>query len=222
MTVYNVQNRASMAAGQAEDVSVILANFDLLASVLANIDNTNVLAAALSQDRIIGGVGLQKIATVNVAAPTPDIIFSAIPQTYNHLRLILRGRTGSGVGFEFNGIRFNNSSSASYCSQIVQGAAATVGAVEGINITYGYIGYGTGVGTGEHACFVVDIPIYSTVAGHSWTGTFVTPTNNGSAAIKSGTAGGFINIGAAISQINLVSAGGNWVAGSVATLWGLY
>lgn len=47
MGAYNVINRASMAAGQPEDVSVILANLDAIAAVLnGGIDNSNINAAA--------------------------------------------------------------------------------------------------------------------------------------------------------------------------------
>lgn len=47
MGAYNVITRASMAAGQPEDVSVVLANFDAIAAVLnGGLDNSNINAAA--------------------------------------------------------------------------------------------------------------------------------------------------------------------------------
>src|SRR4051794_16176782 len=47
MGAYNVITRASMAAGQPEDISVVLANFDAIAAILnGGIDNSNINAAA--------------------------------------------------------------------------------------------------------------------------------------------------------------------------------
>lgn len=47
MTTYNVVSSGAMVAGQPEDISVVLANFNAIATVLnGNIDNANVNAAA--------------------------------------------------------------------------------------------------------------------------------------------------------------------------------
>lgn len=57
MTAYNVVNRSGLQGGQAEDISVVLANFDALATVInGNLDNTNLLAnAAIAITKLAGG-----------------------------------------------------------------------------------------------------------------------------------------------------------------------
>ncbi len=56
MTAYNVINAASLTAGQPEDISVILANFQALASVMnGNLDNANLSpGAAIAASKLAG------------------------------------------------------------------------------------------------------------------------------------------------------------------------
>jgi hypothetical protein len=56
MTAYNIVSPASMVAGQAEDISVVLANFNAIAAVLnGNLDNGNIAAlAAISASKLAG------------------------------------------------------------------------------------------------------------------------------------------------------------------------
>jgi hypothetical protein len=59
MTAYNVINAASMAAGQPEDVSVVLANLQAIAAILnGSLDDTNLSpSAALAASKIAGYPG---------------------------------------------------------------------------------------------------------------------------------------------------------------------
>jgi hypothetical protein len=73
MPAYNVVNPASLAAGQPEDVSQILANFNAIATLLnGGLDNYNIKALA--------GIDISKLGASPWTAITPAWSTSANPQ----------------------------------------------------------------------------------------------------------------------------------------------
>jgi hypothetical protein len=76
---YNIVSAASMAAGQPEDISVILANFSAIQSVLnGNLDNGNIAAgAALAASKLAPGTDGQYLKTVGT---TPVWAADTYPQ----------------------------------------------------------------------------------------------------------------------------------------------
>src|SRR5438105_2722763 len=114
MGAYNVINRTSMQAGQPEDISVPLANFDAIAAILnGGIDNSNIAAGAnITSSKIAagligqilgmdpGGTGVGWIPGVarifdKTVSPGPDasVDILNIPAGFAHLRLIISGRS---------------------------------------------------------------------------------------------------------------------------------
>jgi hypothetical protein len=89
MGAYNVVSAAAMVAGQPEDVSVVLANFNAIATVLnGGIDNSNInAAAAIAYAKLALGGNIVN-ADINVAAAIAASKFAGYPAD---IASILRG-----------------------------------------------------------------------------------------------------------------------------------
>jgi Phage Tail Collar Domain len=71
MTAYNVVSPGAMVAGQPEDISIVLANFNAIANVInGNIDNSNIApGAAIDAGKIAGGTGGSGTSPPGVVSP---------------------------------------------------------------------------------------------------------------------------------------------------------
>lgn len=114
---------------------------DAAAIVLANLTDERTSAYAPS--------GLTPIAEIILGADAASITFSNIPQTYRHLMLVCNGRS-AGARIDI-GIRFNGDSAGNYDYQLLQAAAGSVAASEGLAQTAGRLGTlpGSGSPNGE-------------------------------------------------------------------------
>jgi hypothetical protein len=78
MTAYNIVNPGHLVAGQNEDVSDVLANFQAIQSILnGNIDDTNVKAAAAIQISKLAGGGAGTILKMLAGVPSWDFVYDA-------------------------------------------------------------------------------------------------------------------------------------------------
>ncbi|HEY7418283.1 MAG TPA: hypothetical protein VH593_24090 [Ktedonobacteraceae bacterium] len=85
MTAYSVINPSNLIAGQPEDVSVVLANFNAIAAVVNNLDNSNISPSAAivySKLSLTGGIVNADISpTAAISASKISGIGGSIPAT---------------------------------------------------------------------------------------------------------------------------------------------
>lgn len=169
------------------------------------------------------------LGEVLLGSTTTTIFLSAIPQTYQHLRLVLVGRSAAasgGNGFDEVYIRFNADSGSNYSSHNVilvdetTSISPSASVLDATNaprigaITNGSAGSGS---------IVIDIPVYSnTVWQKQYTGTFHASSGVGAPNNKyHGVAGGIWSSTNAITTIALSTASGSgFISGTIAHLYG--
>jgi hypothetical protein len=147
-----------------------------------------------------------------------SIEFGSIPQTYTDLVLLYSGRstrsaTGDDLYIRFNGLSTNLS------SRYLYGTGSVAGSSNDASIAY--IGYFTG-DTATASVFSngsIYIPNYTASVAKSISGDSVNE-NNATAAVQNLHAG-LWNATAAITQINIYAANGNWKQYSSASLYGI-
>ena len=178
-------------------------------------------------DIVAGVAGLQYINAVGpVGSNTISFDFTAIPQTYRSLRIILQGRSSAAAASDTGALRINGLASALYFDQTIYAQGAIVGGQENL-------------GVGESRCFalagntapasyagtvVIDIPNYAApgsglvkswiAVGGLWYG-----TATGAQQVRT-TLGGYSGT-PAITQVTLFPLGGQFMPGSYAALYGL-
>jgi hypothetical protein len=132
MGFYNVINPSSMQAGQPEDVSQVLSNFNAIATVLnGGIDNSNIgAAAALAVSKLAAGAagqhlgmlagvptwlgGLSQIDDKLLGVDTANFDFNPIPATYTHLLMVASLEATTAASGEQVWLRANNDSGTNY------------------------------------------------------------------------------------------------------------
>lgn len=150
------------------------------------------------------------------------VVFSAIPQTFRHLKVICTLRTAGVITVENVYIRFNNDSGANYNYEYLQGNNAAVGAGATAAATYilfstmqGSTGIANAFGTSE-----IDIPDYANTTRHKTCHSSGGTHDTGNGLVL--TAAGRWASTAAINRIDLTTGGALiFKAGSVATLLGI-
>ena len=152
------------------------------------------------------------IATSTMTVNAPSITFSSIPAGYTDLKLVITFKRDNAGGVY---LRFNGDSASNYSQTFLEGnASTTTVSVQAANQTFGYIDY-NGDST-NNGMYSIDLMNYSN------TNTFKTYlATAGNSAIIDKTVGLWRST-AAISTILVASSnGGNYFAGSSATLYGI-
>ena len=171
---------------------------------------------------------IELIGSVSLAAPAATIDFSSIPATFTHLQLVafLRGdaNTAATVGL----CRLNGDSAANYNTERLRGDGATATAVFGSAAT-GFT-FNVSAATSFASMFTPVtfwFPAYRVTAGrqfalwqHGW-GIIAGSGAPVSGDLKVDQGFGYRQQTAIINRITLAPTNGNFVAGSVASLYGL-
>lgn len=246
MGFYNVINPTSLQAGQPEDVSQVLANFQAIAAVLnGGVDNSNLspgaavarskldfglglvdtdlaFAAGIQRSKIAGGVGMQEIQDFLLAAPTNTVDFNPVPQTYKHLFGIwtaldtLAGSVSVAVGARMN----NDTGGSSYFNQVFDAANLGPPTTVSQNTSYGRIGRcgeaSAGPGSG-----IFWIPNYSVSGRQKPLLALSGDLNTGVTTMTLEGAMAYWNSGANITRLTIIDTGQNFATGSRFTLYGI-
>lgn len=156
---------------------------------------------------------------------TATVTFSSIPATYTHLYLAISGRSAGATTVDNVNLTFNSDTGANYDTQFTQtsgtsvtandvrgGTSATITLIAGSTATANFLGSGN-----------VFINNY-TDTNLDKNGTYQTGAQNSTAAGGVTTRAGWFGwrSTSAITQIDLVAQTGNYVAGSVISLYGVY
>lgn len=174
-----------------------------------------------------GAASQTLIASSVLAAPAANFDFTAIPATFNHLRLLLLLRSNRASATEQPSITFNADVAAHYQAQLIQGSASTANAsaqsaVSALTGAIFTIPGNTGITTSVFGIMTVDIPCYAqTVA-------FKTAICAGGFSDAANTqqfselALGQWNATTAINEVTIAPRIGTaWLAGSAAYLYGI-
>lgn len=164
------------------------------------------------------------IADSEATGDVTDITFSSIPGNFRHLNLVVQARgdqaaTATSLLLQFNGDTGNN-----YDYQYLAGQAAALAAAESFAATSIFLGQVAGGTAGAGISGGADILI------HNYSGSTLNKTLSCLCSTKKSTAGagmltwfigGFWRSSAAITSIKLYPGSDNFVAGTVASLYGL-
>lgn len=166
------------------------------------------------------------IAQVTLAAASPNIDFSNIPQGFTHLLLKLSGASDAAVYQVPVNVTLNGDSAAHYAYDLENFYnAGTAAAVGGSGVTQTSMGMAlipaASSGAGVSGSADIDFQNYKgTTLQKAIRGAFACFRGLATAAISGFATGGW-NQTAAINEITLTPGSGNFVAGTVATLYGV-
>lgn len=182
----------------------------------------NDLDAAAARRTLV--VGIERIATVELAGSQATIDFSGIPALYDDLELVLYARSTAAAASADVLLTFNNDGGANYDHvRSVIRHSANLSTGEGVADTKIQIGYASGA-TGPANAFdatEVVIPAYRRTVGQK--------ALRSKGTLKQGTAtgtfyvmdvSGYWRSTAAINRLTLSLSSGNFAAGTLAVLYG--
>jgi hypothetical protein len=178
------------------------------------VDGTTITATA-GVISVAAPAGMVLIQNQTLVAPAATVTFSAIPQTYTSLMLLIGTVNTAGSPQEFF-VSFNGDAGANYSSLSITNTAGTItgGDINAQTATFIGIAHNSGI-----SIMRATIPFYATALTKAVETTYqaVNPGFNS----YNGSAGGAWNSTAAITSLVLALASGNFATGSVFSLYGL-
>lgn len=169
-----------------------------------------------------GGGGLTLIEDKLLVAPTASVTFSAIPQTFKHLKVIISVRSARVDTFDEMMLRFNGDAGGDYTYTNFQtiGAGAVFQNTQAVQteMNIGEISGDTSVAS-SFAVQEVLIPDYTSTIKHQMA-LATSSDHKASSELITGVFGGHWSGSAAISSITLFAASANMMIGSRLSLYG--
>lgn len=194
-----------------------------LAQMLALLpDNTaGDISAADARDVVTGLFGFNLIERQALAVDTASFDFQSIPDSYESLRLIYHGRGAAATNGNLFVMRFNNDSGANYDYETNN---SINGGHTGANFTgqtsIGFMAIPKGSSTADRpGSGDILIPGYARTVFHKVTR--ATGTDYITSVLRVTGGAGVWKSTAAITRITIAPDTGNWLAGSVASLYGI-
>ena len=187
-------------------------------------DGTTITIAAGVISAVSAGA-LTRIAQQILGSPAASVTFSSIPGTYTSLLLVCKAASSASQNNDQVQLQFNGVTAASYNYQILTAAGGSPSASDGTSVQYiacGNVKAATGR-AGSSGIFTI------TIQGYAETTFNQSATSYGGTNIGSGGNGPLIQIywgesasAAAITSLTLfLNSGGNFIAGSSFTLYGM-
>jgi hypothetical protein len=172
-------------------------------------------------------IGSSVLGGAQATFDTTTILGGNIPGTYSHLRVVVYARFSDASANAFSGLQFNGDTAANYdwsgeLSTAAAGSAANQGNVAQTSITLGRVPAATATAN-RFGTQTIDIPMYAgsvgdkvlTCLSHEVQSTVI-------GGVVTEAMGGTWRSTAAITRIVLLDqSGGNFVAGSAFSLYGL-
>jgi hypothetical protein len=186
------------------------------------LQDSTITAAKLGGSLTAQGSGL--IAAQVLGSASTIVTFSGIPQTFKHLQLVLSGRSDAAATAVNATLRFNLDASGLYQGESMSASGSTVSALEQApTSTSAFIGSVPAASGGANIfnATTLIIPNYTVTRFRSLHGSCQFATNNlaGQAGIQTF---GMIYYGTApVTTIQIALSAGQWVTGSVFSLYGL-
>ena len=169
--------------------------------------------------------GMIPIADIVLSSPQASIDIPSIPQIYSHLRLVTSLRSTQAAANDQALIRFNGDAGGNYAYQFLRGGGSSATATENVSSpAFTYIGQPAGANAPANAfdTSITDIIDYASTTKHKTSiSNFTTRSTDVSGGLQAAVATGFWKSLAAITQVTVYTANGQWVAGSRVTLYGV-
>lgn len=180
--------------------------------------------AGIPSSSVAGGGGSFALITDTLAGgAVASFNFAAIVGSYLHLRLIFQARSDQGAA-QVVSLRLNGDSGANYYSESISGAAGVAGASEFLGATSGRIGVvpSTAAAAGNAGLIVIDIANYAaTVFNKNWVALGGRQESTATSNTIEENYFGRWGSTAAVTQVTILPAAGNFIAGSRCTLYGI-
>jgi hypothetical protein len=157
------------------------------------------------------------IALAEASGASASYTFSSIPTMWTHLLIVWQGGTASGNTGDDLLLRFNGDTNPNYNSERLRGEATTTSASSLGNQTSGRCGSIEG-GSDVRSSGIIVIPQYGVAQRHTWLALSQIQSTINRVEIIGGL---YVPAVAAITSILLLPAAGNFLAGSIATLYGM-
>lgn len=157
----------------------------------------------------------EPIATTTLGSAQATITLSSISGSYTDLRVVIVGTTATNSG---TWLRFNNDSTTKYSSTILAGTGSAVNGYRVINDTYIELTTSTYSSSTIPNFYEIDIFSY---AGSTYK-TCLSRSNldyNGGGAEEVRVS--LYRSTSAITEINLLTGGANWSAGTIISIYGI-
>lgn len=154
---------------------------------------------------------------------TNTILGGNIPQTFNHLKLVIQGRMNDATTFDNLLLTLNNDTGANYDVEWMYAQGAAVGSTENIANAFGFLGYiaSANAAAGSAGNYEVVFPNYARTDFHKqYVGTFGT-TAQATTNLLTGTVTGKLRSTLALTRIKILGSTGSFVTGTRATLYGM-
>lgn len=170
------------------------------------------------------GGDLELIGHQVLASPAASVVFSSIPATYQHLKAVIQGRSARVNTTEDLLMRLNADTGANYDYQMVNGANTTVTGLAGTGQTSAAVGNlpaANATANNAGQC-IVDIAGYTSALFKTYHSRSIDVygTTAGDKLVQN--VGGLYRSTTAISTVTFIlSAGSNFVAGSMFSLYGM-
>lgn len=164
------------------------------------------------------------ITETNIAVATGTVSFTSIAGTWRDLEVVARGRSDRAVTLTGVLLRFNADSGSNYDSQHVQGNGTIAQAAQAFGGTSLAIGYMTGTSA------TANFPAVCTARIFDYRGTTFQKMILADANLRTAASAGNMYVEkrsgawrstAAITQVDVICDTGNFIAGSVVSLYGL-
>ena len=173
-----------------------------------------------------GGGSLTQIAAQSLTGTAASFDFQSIPPTYRHLRIYLFGRVDVANIVQFCGVRFNNDSGSNYnTASVVNTSASAVGAQEQApaQTTLQIIrAAGSTAAANSPGYVVIEITDYLNTTFFKGVQSYgMSQWGTASANRTIGIYAGIWLSTAAINRVTIDAGGGNWIAGSTCSLYGI-
>jgi len=165
-----------------------------------------------------------EISSTTLGEAAASIDLASIPATYESLRLIVVARHDVAVVSAAMSLRFNGDTGNNYADQYLLAGHTTVTGAAAVNQTLALAGRsaGSSADANNAVVTVIDIPLY---AGTTWNKAFLSHSavqdEDTSANVSHYFISGIWRSTAAINQITLTPASGNFIAGTYCALYGV-
>ena len=158
----------------------------------------------------------EPIATTTLSSAAVSIDLTSIPATYTDLRLVVVGAENASSGFNIR-FQYNNDTGNNYSYTTLRGSGASVSSLRQSNVNYIFAG---SFPTDSTIPFLATLDIFSYAGSTFKTALLTSSTDqNGSGSTRSHV--GLWRSTSAITSVKLMSNGGTYKAGTIATLYGI-
>lgn len=165
---------------------------------------------------------MQVVAEMVLGSAAASVVFSSIPTTWRHLRLVIVGRGDSAAVNVQARLRMNGDTGNMYDSQQLDATGSATGAVEEVAQSSILIGTLAAASAPAAAAGVLDInlPHYRGAFRKTATSVGFEQQTDEPGGQKLRVRGGVWRSGVALNSLTLYPSAGNFAAGSVFTLYG--